>query len=143
MKTIRILALHLAYGGVEKAICSMANLFVQRYPVEIISVYDMPNAPAYPLDERVKVRYLLKDRPNQKEWHAALRSLRPIAFLRESLHAVKVLAEKKMAIQRTIWSSPCWGTPRSGKSPRSTRITASICATWTASATATAAWTWW
>ena len=53
MKTIRILALHLAYGGVEKAICSMANLFVQRYPVEIISVYDMPNAPAYPLDEHV------------------------------------------------------------------------------------------
>ena len=104
MKTIRILALHLAYGGVEKAICSMANLFVQRYPVEIISVYDMPNAPAYPLDERVKVRYLLKDRPNQKEWHAALRARKPIAFLRESVHAVKVLAEKKMAIQRTIRS---------------------------------------
>ena len=104
MKTIRILALHLAYGGVEKAICSMANLFVQRYPVEIISVYDMPNAPAYPLDERVKVRYLLKDRPNQKEWHAALRARKPVAFLRESVHTVKVLAEKKMAIQRTIRS---------------------------------------
>ena len=104
MKTIRILALHLAYGGVEKAICSMANLFVQRYPVEIISVYDMPNAPAYPLDENVKVRYLLKDRPNQKEWRAALRGLRPISFLRESIRAVKVLAGKKIAVRRTIRS---------------------------------------
>ena len=104
MKTIRILALHLAYGGVEKAICSMANLFVQRYPVEIISVYDMPNAPAYPLDEHVKVRYLLKDRPNQKEWHAALRGLRPISFLRESIRAVKVLVGKKIAVRRTIRS---------------------------------------
>ena len=104
MKTIRILALHLAYGGVEKAICSMANLFVQRYPVEIISVYDMPNAPAYPLDEHVKVRYLLKDRPNQKEWHAALRGLRPISFLRESIRAVKILVGKKLAVRRTIRS---------------------------------------
>ena len=104
MKTIRILALHLAYGGVEKAICSMANLFVQRYPVEIISVYDMPNAPAYPLDERVKVRYLLKDRPNQKEWHAALRGHRPVSFLRESIRAVKILADKKSAVRRTIRS---------------------------------------
>ena len=104
MKTIRILALHLAYGGVEKAICSMANLFVQRYPVEIISVYDMPNAPAYPLDEHVKVRYLLKDRPNQKEWRAALRGLRPISFLRESIRAVKVLVGKKIAVRRTIRS---------------------------------------
>ena len=104
MKTIRILALHLAYGGVEKAICSMANLFVQRYPVEIISVYDLPNAPAYPLDEHVKVRYLLKDRPNQKEWHAALRGLRPISFLRESIRAVKVLVGKKIAVRRTIRS---------------------------------------
>ena len=104
MKTIRILALHLAYGGVEKAICSMANLFVQRYPVEIISVYDMPNAPAYPLDERVKVRYLLKDRPNQKEWRAALRGLRPISFLRESIRAVKILLGKRRAVRRTIRS---------------------------------------
>ena len=104
MKTIRILALHLAYGGVEKAICSMANLFVQRYPVEIISVYDMPNAPAYPLDEHVKVRYLLKDRPNQKEWRAALRGLRPISFLRESIRAVQVLVGKKIAVRRTIRS---------------------------------------
>ena len=50
MKTVRIIALHLAYGGIEKAIISMANLFAERYQVEIISVYDMPNAPAFSLD---------------------------------------------------------------------------------------------
>ena len=104
MKTIRILALHLAYGGVEKAIVSMANLFVQKYPVEIISVYRMPNAPAYPLDERVRVRYLLEDVPNRQEWHAALRARRPLALLRESLRALRILRDKKRAVRRTIRS---------------------------------------
>ena len=61
MKKIYILALHLAYGGVEKAICNMANAFAQDYDVEIISMYDMENAPAYLLAKNVSVRYLLKD----------------------------------------------------------------------------------
>ena len=104
MKTIRILALHLAYGGVEKAICSMANLFAEKYPTEIISVYRLPNAPAYPLDERVKVRYLLTERPNRTEWHEAVRARNPIAIARESAYAVKVLWKKKQAVRRTIRS---------------------------------------
>ena len=33
MKKIRIIALHLAYGGIEKAIISMANLFAEKYDV--------------------------------------------------------------------------------------------------------------
>ncbi len=104
MKTIRILALHLAYGGVEKAIISMANLFVEKYPVEIISVYRMPDSPAYPLDPRVKLRYLLDDTPNRAEWHAALRARRPLALLRESFRAVRILLAKKRAVRRTIRS---------------------------------------
>ena len=31
----------------------------------------MPNSPAYPIDERVRVRYLLDDIPNRAEWRAA------------------------------------------------------------------------
>ena len=53
---IWILALHLAFGGVEKAIVNMANLFVEQgHPVEILCVYDMPDSPAFPLDPRVKI----------------------------------------------------------------------------------------
>lgn len=102
MKTIRILALHLAYGGVEKAICSMANLFAEKYPTEIISVYELPKAPAYPLDERVKVRYLLTERPNREEWHAAVRAKNPVAIARESCTALKVLWKKKQAVRRVV-----------------------------------------
>lgn len=48
MKTVRIITLHLAYGGIEKAVCQMANLFAEKYDVEIISVYDMPGRPSLP-----------------------------------------------------------------------------------------------
>lgn len=102
MKTVRILALHLGYGGVEKAIISMANLFASRYEVEIISVYDMPGAPAFPLDPRVKVRYLLKDIPNRAEWKAAVRAKKPLAVARESVKSLRIIAAKKSAVRRTI-----------------------------------------
>ena len=36
-KKIVFLALHLSYGGTERAIISEANMLVKRYEVEIIS----------------------------------------------------------------------------------------------------------
>lgn len=105
MKKIRIIALHLAFGGIEKAICQMANLFAGRYEVEILSVYDMPNAPAFPLDRRVKVRYLLKDTPNREAWRAALSGHDLSGLARESLRAVKILRGKKRAVIDAIRSA--------------------------------------
>lgn len=102
MKTVRILALHLAYGGIERAIINMANLLCARYDVEIISVYDMPDAPAFPLDERVKLRYLLKDRPNKDAWKSALSEKRLLALCRESLRAVKIITDKKRAVLTAV-----------------------------------------
>jgi len=104
MKTVRILALHLAYGGVEKAVISMANLFAGRYSVEIISVYNMPDSPAYPIDPRVKVRYLLREVPNREQWHAAIRDRAPLRIARESFRALRILLGKKLAVRRTIRS---------------------------------------
>ena len=33
MKKVYIFALHLAFGGIEKAIISMANIFCEKYDV--------------------------------------------------------------------------------------------------------------
>lgn len=101
MNTIHIIALHLAFGGVERAIINMANLFAARYNVEIISVYNMPNSPAYPLDARVKVRYLLDDVPNRAEWKAA-KGLHPVRFVKESARSVKILMGKRREVRRAI-----------------------------------------
>ena len=102
MKKIRILALHLAYGGIEKAIISMANLFVERYDVEILSVYNMPGGPAFPLDKRVAVRYLMDDIPNREEWKAACKAKNPVAILREGFKSVHILREKKRCVIEAI-----------------------------------------
>lgn len=104
MKTIRILALHLAYGGVEKAIVSMANLFVEKYDVEIICVYNMPGSPAFPLDSRVKLRYLLDEVPNREQWKDAVHRKAPVDFVRESIKSVRVLLGKKLAVINTVKS---------------------------------------
>lgn len=102
MKKIRIIALHLAFGGIEKAICSMANLFAGHYEVEILSVYRMQPEPAFPLDKRVCVRYLLDDRPNREEWKAALSGRDAVGFVRESARAVHILREKKRAVINAV-----------------------------------------
>ena len=105
MKKVRIIALHLAFGGIEKAICSMANLFAERCEVEILSVYHMPDSPAFPLSERVKVRWLLDDIPNQDAWHAALSAHNLPGIARESVRAAKILRDKKHAVIETIKSA--------------------------------------
>ncbi len=102
MKKVYIISLHLAFGGIEKAICQMANMFCERYDTEIICVYDMPGGPAFPLDKRVKVRYLLKDIPNREQWKAALRDRNPGEFIRESARAARILAEKKQAVINAV-----------------------------------------
>ena len=102
MKKIYIFALHLAFGGIEKAIISMANIFCEKYDVEIICVYNMPDSPAFPLDERVKVRYLLDDIPNRDEWKAAIKRRNPVDIIRESFRSVNILLAKKRELVKAI-----------------------------------------
>lgn len=105
MKKVRIIALHLAFGGIEKAICNMANLFAGRYEVEILSVYRMPDSPAFPLDKRVKVTWLLDDIPNRDAWHAAISAHNLPGIARESLRAARILRDKKRAVIEAIESA--------------------------------------
>ena len=104
MKKVYIIALHLAFGGIEKAVCSMANLFADKYDVRIVAVYNMPDSPAFPLDERVKVCYLLEDTPNREEWKSALKGLRPAVLARESARSLRILREKKQCVIGAIRS---------------------------------------
>ena len=46
MKKITILALHLGYGGIEKAISSLSNSLCEEYDIEIISTYKLYDNPA-------------------------------------------------------------------------------------------------
>lgn len=59
MKKVTILALHLGYGGIEKCITYLANSLCDDFDVEIISTYKLDNSPVFPLNEKIKIKYLL------------------------------------------------------------------------------------
>lgn len=99
---LSIISLHLGTGGIEKAIINMANMFAEDYDVKIYSLYNIDDAPAFKIDERVKVQYMLYENPNREEWKSAAKKLRPIQFVRESLHSARVILGKKHAVRRAI-----------------------------------------
>ena len=72
---ISIIALHLGFGGVENSICSLANILSNYYTVEIISTYKLLDMPAFELNPKVNVKYLLQDlKPNKTELKNALKN---------------------------------------------------------------------
>lgn len=59
MKKVTILSLHLGYGGIEKSIAALANIICDKYDVEIISIYKLYDKPAFTIDKKVKITYLI------------------------------------------------------------------------------------
>ena len=103
-KKIAILSLHLGYGGVEKAIVSLANSLAKlnKYEIEIVSIYKLYEKPVFDIDEKIKVTYLLPSElsPNRKEWKEALNNLKLIRLGKESLKSLKILyARRKKMVE--------------------------------------------
>lgn len=96
MKKISILTLHLGYGGIEKAVVSLANILSERYEVEIACCYKMYEKECFTLNDKVKVRYLMGDlKPNKKEFLELVKSHKFIGAFKEGLKSFKILSLKK------------------------------------------------
>ena len=68
MKKITFLIKHLGYGGITKTTITLANLLVQKFDVEIIATFKLYSESPYTIDEKVNLKYLIKDlKPNKKE----------------------------------------------------------------------------
>ncbi len=92
MKKISILSLHMGYGGIEKSVASLANILCEKYKVEIACTYKLYKKPAFELDKRVKVKYLVKDyTPNKKEFKEKIKDKRFISAFFEGLKSIKIL----------------------------------------------------
>ena len=103
MKKVTILSLHLGYGGIENAICSLANMLSKKYEVEIISTYKLYSEPAFYLDEKVKVTYLIEDvKPNRKEIHFYKNNKNYSMLFKEAFKSIKVLFLKRTRMIKTI-----------------------------------------
>ena len=103
MKKITILALHLGYGGIERAISMVANALSSEYNVEIASTYKLYDKPIFSLNENISVKYLLSDKPNRNEFIKALKKLNFIAALKEGIKAIKILKMKIMLFHQEFY----------------------------------------
>jgi len=95
MKKITILALHLGYGGIERAITDLANNISADYEVTIVSTYKLFDKPINDLNKNIKVKYLMELKPNKDELKQALKQLKLITFAKEVFKAIKILYLKK------------------------------------------------
>lgn len=108
MKKITILALHLSTGGVEMAITNLSNILVKKYEVEIISTYKINEKPAFKIDDRVKIKYLMTDlKPNPEEFKSAVKSKNIFKIIKEALKSVKVLYLRKKLMIEAIKHLDC------------------------------------
>ncbi|MBO4815554.1 MAG: glycosyltransferase family 4 protein [Clostridia bacterium] len=107
-KKIVILALHLGTGGTERVISNLANLLVENNEVKIISTYKLKNTPAFKLDSKINIEYLLKDlTPNKKELKHSLKTFNLISFFVESLKSLKILYLRKSLMIKAIKNLDC------------------------------------
>ena len=107
MKKITILMLHLQHGGIEKQTITLANELCKHYEVEIISTYSMLAPPAYPVDARIHIRYLMENKPNKQELKDAVRSRNPFALLKQGCKAAKILYLKHTLMVKAIKALDC------------------------------------
>ena len=105
-KKIVFLALHLSYGGTERAIISEANMLVKRYEVEIISFYHLCDKPAFEVDPRVKITYLTEGlKPNRDEIKNAIKSKRPLQLIKECSKSIRILYLRTASMKKAIKKS--------------------------------------
>ena len=103
MKKISILSLHLGYGGIEKCVVTLANSLCEKYEVEIATCYKLYETSAFPIDERVKVKYLNKDlKPNRDKLNVALKSKNIFKIIKELFYSLKVLHYRKKTMVNYI-----------------------------------------
>ncbi|WP_455682835.1 PssD/Cps14F family polysaccharide biosynthesis glycosyltransferase [Thomasclavelia sp.] len=97
---VTLLSLHLRVGGIEKAICSLANMLVDDYDVEIVNVYKLCE-PSFYIDERVKVTYLSTNlKPNKEDLKYAVKNKHFIKIVAEGLKALNIILKKKKLIRQ-------------------------------------------
>lgn len=105
MKKITFLMLHLSYGGIEKSVSDLANRLSKDYEIEIISTYKINSKPAFPINDNIKIKYLINGRPNRQEFKKSLRNFKLLKIFIEGVKALHLLYKKKFLMIKEIKKS--------------------------------------
>ncbi len=99
---ITFFVLHLGYGGIPTATINSANALSQKYPVEIVSLYNLKNNQANLVDKKIKIRYLYNGEPNRQEFINYLKHFKLFKTFKEGLKSIKILYLKKHLMIKEI-----------------------------------------
>ena len=102
MKRVSILSLHLGYGGIEKSVAALANMLCDKYDVEIACSYKLFEKSVFPVDKRVKIKYLTDVKPNREAFKKAVRKKNIFKIFKEGLYAIKVLMKRRSSMIKFI-----------------------------------------
>ena len=103
MKTITILALHLGTGGAEQFISGLANILSENNEVEIISTYKLNDKPAFYIDPKVKITYLMENmKPNREALTEAIKNHNILKCIKEGLYSLRVLYLRRKLMIKAI-----------------------------------------
>ena len=94
-KKITILALHLGYGGIEQYISSLCKMLEKKYKIEIVSTYKVVEKPAFNFSKKVKIKYLIDDKPNKEEFIQSVKSKNIIKIIKEGIKSIILLYKKE------------------------------------------------
>lgn len=94
-KKVTIFALHLGYGGVEKYLSSLCKMLKEEYEIEIVSTYKVLDKPAFEIPSKVKITYLINNKPNKEEFKNAVKNKQIIKIFIEGFKALKILYLKR------------------------------------------------
>ena len=102
---IVIYALHLGFGGVEKYVSTLANMLCEKHDVKIVSTYKIKEQPAFFIDPRVQIDYLIKDlKPNKEELLREFKSKNVIGIVKQLFIATIILLNKNFKNIKSIKS---------------------------------------
>lgn len=96
MKKITILALHLGFGGVEKYICSLCKMLEEDYQIEIISTYKVLEKPAFNFSDKIKIKYLINDKPYKQEFKDSIKNKKIISTIKYLFKNIYILILKNI-----------------------------------------------
>lgn len=101
---ITILALHLGAGGAERVVANISNILCEFCDVNIISTYQISDKPAFEIDDRVKITYLMEPglSPNKEALKKAIKERKVGSIFREGFKSIKILYLRKHLMIKAI-----------------------------------------
>lgn len=103
LSKITILALHLGTGGAENYISNLSNILCEDNEVNIISTYKLAEKPAFYINPKVKITYLMEDlKPNRAELKRSIKDKNIVQIVKQGLISFKVLWLRKKLMIKAI-----------------------------------------